>query len=169
MTPKIQNKYYISGPEWNQNTKLKIRKSFKKIGIIYKKEAAIGEGAEGCLPDIHLLTLLSTVILSGISGGFLGAIGEDMWLELKKSIKKLRKVRPEKVSRDVPKEFQVKEANIIWWVQFYDKQILINLPSRKHEKFDEALDSLPFEIDKAQKKNPEFTRIYWTGKRWEII
>lgn len=162
--------FHISGEEWETKSISKIKNAFQDVEVKFDEKAVIGGGAQGFLPEINLLIVVgASFVLGGISNGFLGAIGEDLWISLKKGLKNVRNIQPDHANKSAPKEFKIKESEIITWVQFYNKQIIIHLPKRTDKKIDQALDDLPMAIDLAQKKNPDFGRIFWTGENWESM
>lgn len=72
---------WFSKELWSKDNQTIIHDKFSSLGAKKDIKASIGAGAQGPLPELSLLLIISASI---IASGFLNAIGEDLWTDLKK-------------------------------------------------------------------------------------
>ncbi len=165
-------KVYINIPKeyWGKEKRSKILSSFDGFEVKKSKKASIGAGADGLLPSFDLLIILGISLgvsaVGQVTGGFLGAIGADLWEALKKALKKSKKLPPDNVSPGTPIERMPTEADIILWMQFNNASYLIHLPG-VNDNWDVALKSLPEIIEETYTNYPETSRLLWYEGEWK--
>lgn len=173
MKNEIKVYMYVSDFNWEEDTKKKLLDSFKDFDVTHDKKAAIGAGASGPLPELNILIDVQTALgtaIGVITGGFLVAIGEDTWNALKKALKSVKDIKPDKMDPSLPKEMKFPlKSEIIWWNHFTDISFLVHLPTANSQEFEEALDKLPEAIDIAVKTDKNFSRLIWNNGEWKAI
>ena len=158
-------------PAWNKEKADKLVSAFKPLSAKVDKRAAIGAGADGLLPALNILfDFFNTHMGQLLITGFVGAIGGNVWDLLKKGLLKAVKVKPKPQDLSV---YGLKEskgyAELIWYLRFSNKKILITIVIKEGTDFEKALDKLPQAIDEAIKSDKEFGRIYWFDSKWKAL
>ncbi len=130
-------------------------------------KAAIGAGASGLLPELNLLLIAGATLLTA---GFLNAVGADGWKLIKKGVVKLATRKPSKKELEVslPPDYKGPiQYELIWWIHFEDTKILILIGLSSPQEVAEAISDLPQAIDLAFQIGGDFSRLIWSGTKWD--
>ena len=156
---------WVNKDYWNSTKIQAIKEAFPTISTKEDIKAAIGAGASGQLPELNLLVVIPGLIATG----FLTAVGEDVWKLLKTGVKKITRIKPDRLDPNIPKQLNFPLASaLIWWMHFRDKQFLITLNTTDEKEMDKALEKLPDFIDEALKEDNNIVRIAWYDNQWHF-
>jgi|SRR5688572_18631501 len=152
---------------WSPGKRREIVGAFGDVKAVHQTQPGMGAGASGIPPELQLFL---TAAGAGIAGGFLQAIGADVWRAIKAGLRKTAKVKPDKLSW-VPPELEGSvplEGVLIWWLKFSDLNVLVIVPLNE-DAIEAAVDSLPAAIDRIyfKKGGPDFLRLHWEEDEWK--
>lgn len=172
MNNKVKAFVYVSKAYWDEENQNTIIDSFEEFAVEHDKKAAIGAGADGLLPSLDVLIVISAALgtaVGNVAGGFLNAIGEDAWKALKASFKKAKKVKPDRFGQEFSKHIDLpRESEIIWWIHFDNAAFLIHLPG-DYEEWDDAFETLPNAIEETFLNDPGASRLLWDDGKWKSV
>lgn len=155
--------FWYSQDRWTKKDNKEIKEELKNLGFRKDIKAAIGAGAQGMIPELNLLLIISGSI---IASGFLTAIGEDTWKFLKRTLLDFKHRDHEKPKDSEENRFENKGVELIWWIHYGERKMLITLAVTNRSEADKALELLPNEIDKIVSSDSEASRLLWNGNKW---
>lgn len=80
--------------------------------------------------------------IGALAGGFLGAVGRDLWEALKRGLNKAIQLLEKKWGRNPQVELRIDQE---------DSRIIINLPTEAEDLLEEAMSKLPVYLDERPK------------------
>lgn len=154
--------FWFSSDVWDKKIYEEIHKKFEILGGNKNIKAAIGAGAQGMIPEFYLLLIVSASV---IASGFLNAIGEDVWKHLKRALLDFKHRKHKK-----PEDFEqgsTKGVELVWWIHFWDRKILITLTITTASEAEKSLELLPDAIDDITSVDSGVSRLLWNGYQWD--
>lgn len=153
---------------WGRRKSATLEECFRPLKVELDQKAAIGAGASGLLPELGLLIVIGGVLK--IAEGFLNSIGEDIWSYIKRGLLRAAKVKPKRQDVSVREHGRSNGyAELIWYLRFSNKEILVTIVFKEDGELKKALDSLPEAIDEVIRSGRDFGRIYWIGSKWSAL
>ena len=109
-----------------------------------------------------VLIIALTFAGASITGGFLAAVGADIWKLVKQSLSNAVKIKPKQPKKG-PVKISGRQGRVECYLYFKNKSISLFL-EYKDENLTQAIELLPEAIDQAYKKRPNFLGLEWDGK-----
>lgn len=160
---------WLNDSEWSSESQKQIIGSLSFLHARKDIKAAIGRGADGISTEVQILLFAGAMI----STGFLQALGEDIYRNLKQSLVRIRKITPKirfSFFRFLFRRHRNISNDIFIWFHFENRSFRVDFPICENEReFCDAIDSLPKFLDKtiaSLREDGKLNAVYWDNGDW---